>query len=166
MNRTVLIHCFLALVLLSACKKNQFDGVTSNKPAIPVTVSNIYGMYNGVPAISTSANGGGTIAITLTIPASSGRTIKEITRVAVASTPSNYKVVEGTTGLYNTAPIQGTGTSVTFNTTLSEFTSKTGIAAPSPGTATSFLNRYFMFLITLDNGDQIYPVGVRVYVAS
>ena len=53
-----------------------------------------------------------------------------------------------------------------FTTTLAEFTAKSGINVTASGTATSFLSRYFMFLITLDNGEQILPVGVRVYIAA
>lgn len=81
------------------------------------------------------------------------------------TTPNGgYATVKTTTGLYNTAPIAGSGTSVTFTTSIAEFTTKTGIAVPTGGTATSFLSRYFYFLITLDNGEEIIPVPVRVYV--
>ena len=86
--------------------------------------------------------------------------------MGIASTPNNYKVVETATGLYNSAPIAGSGNSVTFTTSLSEYTSKTGLSVTLSGTATSFLARYFIFLVTLDNGDQVYPIGVRVYVAA
>jgi len=125
-----------------------------------------YPIYNGVSTVSASLSGGGVLTIALSIPAASGRTIKEITRVGIASTPNNYKVVETATGLYNSAPIAGSGNSVTFTTSLSEYTSKTGLSVTLSGTATSFLARYFIFLVTLDNGDQVYPIGVRVYVAA
>ena len=165
MNKIIILICLVTIQAFSSCKKDEFNGVTANHPDVPVTVTNLFGTYNGVPTVVTSVSGGGAITITLSIPASTGRTIKEITRVAVASTPGNYKVVEISTGLYNTATIAGSGTTVTFNTTLAEYTSKTGLAAPAAvGTATSFLGRYFIFLITLDNGDTILPLGVRVYV--
>jgi len=166
MNKNTIIICLAAMLIFSGCKKDDFNFLSTSYPDVPVTVTNLYGMYNGVPTVSTSLSGGGAITITLSIPAGSGRTLKEIPRVAVASTPNNYKVVEVTTGLYNTAPLAATGTSFTFTTSLAEFTTKTGISVTTGGTATSFLSRYFYFLITLDNGQQLIPVPVRVYVAS
>jgi ABC-type Fe3+-hydroxamate transport system substrate-binding protein len=159
------ILIFLAAVALTSCEQNDWDIVTDSQASIPVTVSNLYGTFNGVPAVSTSVAGGGSITITLNIPSTSGRTIKEISRVGVSNVTNNYKVVQTTTGLYNTAPVAGSGTSATFTTTLAEFTTKTGVAAPSPaGTSTSFLGRNFYFMITLDNGETIIPMPVRVYV--
>jgi len=166
MNKNTIIICLAAMLIFSGCKKDDFNFLSTSYPDVPVTVTNLYGMYNGVPTVSTSLSGGGAITITLSIPVGSGRTLKEIPRVAVASTPNNYKVVEVTTGLYNTAPLAATGTSFTFTTSLAEFTTKTGISVTTGGTATSFLSRYFYFLITLDNVHQLIPVPVRVYVAS
>jgi len=157
----------LILIFFSSCKKNStLDFATSDaaKPTVPVTISNLYAMTNGVPTVQTSLSGGGAISITLQIPAGSGRTIKQITKVALASNTTSYTVVQNSTAAYNAAPINGSGTSVTFTTSLAEFTAKTGIAITISGTATSFLSRYFYFLITLDNGDQVIAVPVRVYV--
>ena len=164
MNKKLIIVAIVAMLAVTGCKKDEFNFTSQNHPAVPVTVANIYGMYNGVPTVSASLSGGGAITMKLEIPASSGRTIKEITRVGLATTTTNYKVVQVTTGLYNTAPIAGSGTSVTFSTSLTEYTAKTGLAVTVGGTATSFLARYFYFLVTLDNGEQIYAVPVRVYV--
>jgi hypothetical protein len=165
MHKLILVCLFICTGFVS-CKKDEFNGNKTNIPAVPVTVSNIYGTFNGVPTVSTSLSGGGDITITLNVPAGSGRTIKEITRVGLGTVPTNFKVVETANGLYNAAPLAGNGTSVNFTTTLAEFTAKSGINVTASGTATSFLSRYFMFLITLDNGEQILPIGVRVYVAS
>lgn len=153
---------FLASII--SCKKDGFGGLTNSTAEIPVTVSNLYGIFT-YPTVSTSLSGGGAISITLNIPAASGRTIKEITRIAAGTTPANYKVVEVSTGLYNTAPVPGSGTSVTFTTSLAEYTTKTGIAVTVAGTSTSFLGRYFFFRITLDNGQVVLSEPVRVYVA-
>jgi hypothetical protein len=168
MNKAIITLCLSALVAFSSCKKDDFNILTQSHPAVPVTVSNLYIMYNGIPHVQTSMAGGGAITIKLEIPASSGRTIKEITRVSATSTSSNggYASVQTTNNLYNTAPIPGNGTSVTFTTSLAEYTAKTGLAVTTSGTATSFLARYFYFMITLDNGEQIFPVPVRVYVNS
>ena len=165
MNTRLITSFFLVTILFAACKKEEFGYLSQNHPAVPVTVGNLWGIYNGVPAVQTSLSGGGAITIKLDIPATSGRTIKEITRVALHTTPNaGYATVRASTGHYNTAPIAGSGTSVTFTTSIAEFTSKTGITVTTGGTATSFLSRYFYFLITLDNGEQVIPVPVRVYV--
>src|SRR5262245_1874887 len=125
MNTRLIAVFFSLVIILASCKKDDFGYLTQNHPAVPVTVSNLYGMYNGVPTVQTSLSGGGTVTIKLDIPASSGRTIKEITRVGTHTTPNGgYATVRVTTGLYNTAPIAGSGTSVTFTTTLTEYTAK------------------------------------------
>ena len=158
---------FCMAILVASCKKDDFGYLSQNHPDVPVTVGNKWIQYNGVPVVQTSLSAGGVITIKLDIPAETGRTIKEINRVAL-STSSNagYASVRKTTGLYNTAPIAGSGTSVTFTTTIAEYLTKPGTLAPANGTATSFLNNYFYFLIVLDNGQEVIPVPVRVYVAS
>ena len=166
MNKNTIAICLAAMLIFSGCKKDEFNFLSTSYPDVPVTVSNLFGMYNGFPTVSTSVSGGGAISITLNIPASTGRTLKEISRVSTATTPNNYKVVQVSTGLYNTAPLPASGTSFTFTTTLAEYTNKTGAAVTTSGTATSFLGRYFYFLITLDNGQQLIPVPVRIYVAT
>lgn len=159
---------FLAIVVsvaMSSCKKDNIS-LENNLPEIPVTVANKMGTFTA-PTVSTSFAAGAPITITLEIPASSGRTIKEITRVAANTT---YGSVQVATGLYNTAPIAGSGTSVTFSTTLAEYYTKTAIpvasqlTAATSGTATSLLTRNFYFMITLDNDQVIVPTYVRVYV--
>lgn len=159
-----LILGFCLLGLLASCKKDDLSLLSQPHPAVPVTYSNLFGTFNGVPTVATSVSGGGTITIALTIPASSGRTIKEITRVGISNVPNNYKVVQTSTGLYAATPIPASGTTATFTTTLAEYTTKTGLAVTTSGTATSFLARYFYFLVTLDNGEQLIPLPVRVYV--
>jgi len=163
MKRNI-ITCFLLVALFSSCKQNDWEIIEQSQPTVPVTVSNLYGTYNGVPTVSTSLSGGGAISITLNIPSSSGRTIKEISRVATTTVPNNYRVIQATSGLYLSTPIAGNGTSVTFTTTLAEYTQKTGLTVTTGGTATSFLARYFYFLVKLDNDEEIIPIPVRVYV--
>ena len=164
MNKSIIGIIFFAIILFSSCKKDDYNWLKSSHPAVPVTVSNLFGTYNGVPTVQTSVSGGGAITITLNIPSTSGRTIKEITKVALGTNTQNYVVVQNSTAAYNAAPIAGSGTSVTFTTSLTEYTAKTGLAVTTSGTATSFLARYFYFLVTLDNGEQIIPVPVRIYV--
>lgn len=164
------IITLLTVIFFGSCKKEStLDFATSDaaRAAVPVTVSNLYATTNGVPTVQTSLSGGGGITITLQIPGGSGRTIKQIDKVAVAANTTSYTVVQSSaTAAYNATPITGSGTSVTFTTSLTEYTTKTGLAVTASGTATSFLARYFYFLITLDNGAQVIPVPVRVYVNS
>ncbi len=166
MNKIRTIIFLSAILFFTGCKKDEFNFLSVSYPEVPVSVTNLFGVYNGVPTVSTSMTGGGAITVTLSIPAESGRTIKEVTRVGIATTPNNYKVVQIDQGLYSSVPIAGSGTSVTFTTSLAEYTAKTGLAVNASGTATSFLGRYFYFLVTLDNNVQVIPLSVRVYVAS
>ena len=159
---------FLGMILtivMGSCKKENIS-LENKFPDVPVTVTNQIGIFTA-PAVSTSFSGGGNIKIVLAIPASSGRTFKEVTRIAAGTA---YGSVQVTTGLYNAAPIAASGTSFTFTTTLAEYYAKTSTAvsaqatAATSGTATSFLARNFYFMITLDNGQVIVPTYVRVYV--
>lgn len=154
----------LGVVLLSSCEKE--DGPLSDlKPAVSVTVSNATA-YRPEPTVSVSksviVSPGvvGPIQIVLTIPATSGRTITSITKVAAST---SYAAIQstGTTGFYTTAPIPGSGTTATFNTTLTEYVSKTGQAITASNTE---LTRRFYFLVTLDNGSVIVTEPVRVLV--
>lgn len=162
--KSKLIFGLLIVFGLGSCKKENIS-TKNNFPEIPVTVDNKWDVFTA-PTVKTSLSGGGAISVVLSIPESSGRTIKEITRVAASTA---YGSVQSTTGLYNTAPIAGAGTKVTFNTTLAEYTAKTGAAAPTAANAgttaaAAILTRNFYFLITLDNGQTIVPTYVRVYV--
>src|SRR6185369_16379646 len=105
MNRIILAGLLFVMVL-SACNKPSSPGLDNNNPTYALTVSNIYGIYT-YPTVATSVSGGGSITITLNIPQGTGRTIKEITRVALGTSGANYVVAQRTTGLYNTAPIAG-----------------------------------------------------------
>lgn len=164
------ILCFILMsvvIATSSCKKDEFGYMSQSHPDVPVTVMNKFGTYNGVPTVATSVSAGGIIEVKMSIPSSTGRTIKEIKRVALHHTPNaGYGSVQVSTGLYSSVPISGSGTSVTFTTSLAEFTAATGIAVTTSGTNTSFLSRYFYFLITLDNGQEVIPLPVRVYVNS
>jgi len=165
MKINIKLGLFFGIIILmvgASCKKENIS-LQNNFPEVPVTVPNKIGTFIA-PTVSTSFGAGGAIKIVLEIPASSGRTIKEITRVAAGTAVSSVQVA---TGLYNTAPIPGTGTSVTFNTTLAEYFAKVGgtpFTSATSGTATSFLVRSFYFMIKLDNDQVIIPTQVRVYV--
>lgn len=157
-------YILAAGIALSAisCKKDEFNALTDVRPGIPVTVANAT-EYRPGPAVTVSrANPAFTIV--LEIPAGSGRTIKEISKVA--ATAGSSQPLQGTTGLYNSAAIPGSGNKATFSTSLSEFTSKTGRAVPAnnPPVNAVELDRQFYFLVTLDNNETLISQQVRVLV--
>jgi hypothetical protein len=163
MKQITYLLFFVTAIVLSSCKKDGFGPLTDERPAIPVTVANAVEFRPG-PTVNASRVGNN-FSIILEIPASSGRTIKEITKV-VASAGSSAALF-GTTGLYNAAVITGTNsTKITFNTSLTEYTSKTGVAVPAnnPPTNAVELTRQYYFLITLDNNETIVTQQVRVLV--
>ena len=144
---------------LIACKKEEPGRTIDTRPEVPVTVQNAVA-YRPDPTVSTSKSAGGAIQIILTIPPETGRTIKEITKVATNTTYTQIQS-SGSTGFYNSAPIPGSGTSVTFNTTLAEYVAKAAGVIPASNTE---LAKRFYFLVTLDNGSQIVTSSVRVLV--
>lgn len=152
-----------ATITFLSCKKDGFGPLSDVRPAVPVTVTNATEFRPG-PTV-TASRATNNFSIVLEIPASSGRTIKEISKV-VASSGSSAALF-GTTGLYNAAAITGSNsTKITFNTSLTEYTSKTGVAVPAnnPPTNAVELTRQFYFLITLDNNETIITQQVRVLV--
>ncbi len=156
--RNIYLSLVICAALVSCDKNDDFGPLTDARPAIPVTISNASEFRPG-PAVRAS-KATGNIQIVLQIPAESGRTIKEITRVAASTT---FTAIQATTGFYNTTPIAGSGNSVTFNSTFAEYTAKTGLAIPASNTE---LGRRFYFLLTLDNNSTIIPTDVRVLVTD
>src|ERR1700749_2106555 len=113
----------LLMGTLAACNKQNGFGPTYKdyeSPDVPVTVQNAAD-YRPDPTVDAtlSADTVSTpITITLQIPASSGRTIREITEVIPSS---SYTAIQGSAGFFNSAPIPGNGTSVTFTTTVGAY---------------------------------------------
>lgn len=159
---------FLTVLVLgfSACKKEGLNPLSDFRPEIPVTVSNVFD-YRPNPTVKAS-KADDKITITLQIPQSSGRTIKEITKVAAATaanfTPLQTATTVSASGLYSNTPISGNGTSVTFETSFTEYKTKT--ATPATPASNALLARAFYFLLTLDNGETIIPQFVRVWVVD
>jgi len=164
----LLSFLFLAVVMIS-CKKDDFNGLSDVRPAVPVTVTNAID-FRPEPTVSTSISAGGAIQIILAIPASTGRTIKEITRIAASTTYTQIQST-GTTGFYTTTPpftpISVNATTYTFNTSLAEYVVKGPGTIPTISTtAGTELAKRFYFLITLDDGSVIVPESVRVLVTN
>jgi hypothetical protein len=155
------------LLLLTAamvsCKKDEFNGLSDMRPDVPVIVTNAVA-FRPDPAVAASVSAGGAIQIVLEIPENTGRTIKEVTRIALSN---SYTRIQGTTNLFNTAPIPVNSRTWTFNTSLAEYTARGGGAIPpvSTNAATELTNRFY-FLVTLDDGRQVIPMAVRILVRS
>ena len=161
----------LTISVLLSCKKGGFTPISDNRPTTPVNVLNLYATYN-VPVVAASVKDS-VITIQLGIPSSSSNKIKEITRVvysnsiSAAATLLAAKVVNNTNvGIYKSNPIPGNGQTVTFTSSFPEYRQITSQTIPVPTSTNALLNRYFHFLITLDDGTQIITEPVRVYVTQ
>lgn len=162
---TIIIALFVTL--FSACKKEYTDLYKDNRPDIPVTYegATTYG-FNPYITQPLSKN---EISFTLTIPSGSGRTIKEISKVLAGTTAVNAGGVRA--GTYIAAPIPGNGTRAVFNTSIAAF--KASSAAnralverfEANATATQ-LQIAFMFLLKLDNDQEIIPVQAQVWLTK
>lgn len=160
----------LLLVLIAganfACKDDLVysDLVQDRRPAVPITFPNAT-TFGANPFIIVSAGGGGAIKFDLSIPASSGRTIREITTVVGGATGINAGSLNTASLKFNTAPVASSGTTVTFQTTIADFTKKYAAVNVTP-IANPLTPREiaFIFLVTLDNGDQIVTQQVRARI--
>lgn len=162
---------FLLLSVLAfagiSCKDDYVysELVRDNKPAVPVTYTGAT-TYGFDPYYEVSTAAGGNIKISVSIPASSGRTIKEITRVAAGATSINVATLNTVAQNYITAPIAGSGTTVEFTTTLKDFATKRPAVAITPLALPNFREIAFIFLVTLDDGTQIVAQPVRIRVLA
>jgi hypothetical protein len=159
---------FVAVLSFSSCKKDGFGPLSDNRPDVPVTVNNVFD-YRPSPTVKAS-KAENQIKIVLEIPAGSGRTIKQVTKIA-ASTTANYTAIysgtavgTATTQLWSNTPITVNSTTYTFTTTFDEYKAKTATAA-TPGSNT-LLGRDFYFLLKLDNDQEVIPTNVRVWVVD
>ena len=157
-------HLLFVIALLSACsKQNGFGPNYSayNGGDVPVAVTNSIANRPD-PTVTASVGGDSSITVIMTIPPTSSHTIKEITKVA---TSSSYTAIQstGTTGFYPVSAIPGSGTTVTFKTTIGVYRSV--YPKETLKLNTELVNRFY-FRITLDDGSIIYPTPVRVLVVS
>jgi hypothetical protein len=170
MKRVLSISIYSLLLLIGvSCKKTEgFGPLTDNKPAVPVTVANVYD-YLPAPTVKAS-KAENKITITLQIPASTGRTIKEVTKITAQATGSYGTIFTGTavgtsaTQLWSNTPIPVNSTSYTFTTTFDEY--KTKKAVTGTIASNSLLAHDFYFMLTLDNGETVIPTYVRVWVVD
>jgi hypothetical protein len=168
MFRRIISFC-LIVALIASCKKDGFGPLSDVRPAVPVTVSNVYD-YRPSPTVKAS-KAENKIVITLEIPASTGRTIKEVSKIAAATT-GNYSAIMNATAvgttintqLWSNTPIAVNARTYTFQTSFDEYKTKTGTTT-NP-TSNALLARDFYFALLLDNGEVIIPQNVRVWVVD
>lgn len=150
-----------AMIIIS-CSKQDIDPLMDNRPTVPVSITNAT-EFRPDPTVTTSLAAGGNIVVELSIPASSGRTIKEITRIA-ASTSYTKILSGGSTGYYENAPIAVNGTSYTYKTSIADYFVKFPTAAPAKVNTELGLRLYF--LVTLDDNSQLVTMPVRILVLT
>jgi hypothetical protein len=167
--KRIYLVVFLATInLLSSCTK-EVGPLSDLKPVTSVLVSNAIA-FRPEPTVSVSRTAVvspgvlGPIQIVLSLDAASPRSIASITKVAAST---SYAAIQstGSTGFYTTAPIAASGKTATFNTSLTEYTAKTGLAVTTTATPSNTeLARRFYFLVTLDDNSVIVTEPVRVLV--
>ena len=171
MKNTSIQVLLLVLVAIGSfsCKDDLVysDLVQDLRPAVPVTFPGTT-TYGFNPFILSSLAAGGKIEFTLSIPASSGRTIKEITKVVGGATGINVATLNAATPTtaFNPAPIAGNGTMAVFTTNIADFKKKYPTVSTTPIALPNYTEIQFLFLVTLDDGTQIVPEPVRVRVVA
>jgi hypothetical protein len=155
----------MGAIIINSCSKQDIDPLLDNRPAVPVSITNAM-EFRPDPTVTTSLAAGGKIVVTLSIPASGGRTIKEITRIA-ASTSYTKIQSGGSTGYYENAPITVNGTTYTYNTTVTDYFARFPVSNSNPAAkANSELSLRFYFLVTLDDNSQVVTMPVRILVLA
>lgn len=159
----------LLVVVNFACKEdyNFSELVRDNRPTVPVTFPGTT-TYGFNPFIVSSLAAGAPIQFTLSIPSTSGRTIKEITKVVGGATGITVATLNAATSTtaFNTAPIAGNGTTAVFTTTLAAFKTKYPSVNTTPAALPNYTEIQFLFLVTLDDGTQVIPEPVRVRIVN
>lgn len=167
MNISIYKTAFMIMgaIIINSCSKQETDPLLDARPDVPVSITNAT-EFRPDPTVSTSLAGGGNIQVVLSIPAQSGRTIKEITRIA-ASTSYTKIQSGGSTGYYVATPIPVNGTTYTFNTTVSEYFVKFPVSASNPAAKVNTeLALRLYFLVTLDDNSQLVTMPVRILVLA
>jgi len=151
-----------AAIWISCDDEFTHDIVKDNKPEVPVTFTGAT-TYGFNPFYTVSITGDGTIAISMEIPEASGHSIKQIRKITAGGTGLTPGSLLDATAAY-ASNINVNATTVTFTTTLTEFNGKMSAAnkVAAPIAANTFVERAFMFAITLDDDTEIIPVQCRI----
>ena len=185
------IYRILVLVmsvgLLSQCADDgEYDHpiVHDNFPEVPIHFATAatqganpyytvaWGTDGAGSALATPA--ANNIVISISVPDDAPLKIREITKMisgATGITPGNLATV--TVANYLPAPVAVNGTSTTITTNMAEFNTRTPAAARvtqanvNAITATSpYVERAFMFLVTLEDGSTIVTQQLRLRVVK
>lgn len=156
--------CLIALAGFSSCEKDGFVPLTDSRPTIPLILTNSTELRPGYTVRTLQSDGN--FKFDFEIPTSSGRSIKEISKIIAGNGTSKFfGGTAATEFLYINAPIPGSGNKVSFSTSISEYTTKTGAGIPPFGAAAQVeLANQFYFLITLDDNSTIVSEQIRVLV--
>jgi len=158
----ITLYVMIAVLVIDSCSKQQTNPLLDLRPDVPVTITNATD-YRPDPTVTTTI-GSGAIQITLSIPAESGKTIAEITKIAAST---SYTKIQGggTAGFYSATPIPVNGTTYTYNTSLTEYFTKNPVSTANPAAkANTELALRFYFLLTLNDGSKVVTMPVRVLV--
>ncbi|MCH7412805.1 hypothetical protein MM213_04855 [Belliella sp. R4-6] len=160
-------YIFLLVLALfaSSCEQDFGELNRDNVATVPLTFPNAT-TFGFDPYIEVSLSGDGEIRYEMEIPETSGRTISEITKVVGGASDINVGTLNSGTS-YIDDPIQVAGTSTEFVTSISEFEEKVRTNSEGEVTPVEIDEELaFLFLVTLDNGDQIVSTRVRVRVVE
>lgn len=152
-----------AALSFGACSDEfEDDLVRDNRPEVPVTFSGAT-TYGFNPYYTVSISGTGAITFTLSVPAESGRSITSLKKITAGGTGLLPGTLYDATAAY-AADVTVSGSSVTFNTSVTEFNAKMSAANRVPATiaAGAFVERAFLFRIVLDDNSEIVPVQCRL----
>jgi hypothetical protein len=159
-----ILHIALSILMLSflaSCEEDFGTFNRDNRPEVPLMFTNATS-YGHDPFVVVSASE--PIEFVLEIPESSGRTIREIRKVAAGNTSINVGTLNNS-GDYITAPIPGEGNSVVFSTTLAEFRQKRpNVTVNVPETGHTEIS--FMFEVILDNNESIVSMRARARITQ
>lgn len=148
-----------------------------NTPEVPILFTGAT-TFGANPYYQISFQGGAApFSIQISVPEDSPLKIKEITKMiagTTAITPGN--VTSATVANYLAAPIAVNGTSATVTSSLTEFNAKMPAATDVTQTlvdnatantpATPYVERAFMFLVTLEDNSTIITQQVRLRVVK
>jgi hypothetical protein len=146
-----------------------------NIPDVPIMFDGAT-TFGGNPYYQVAFQGGAApISINISVPGDSPLKIMEITKMIAGTTsitPGNVNTAS--VANYLAAPIAVNGTSTTITTSLTEFNAKMPAAsdvtqalvdaATTSTPATPYVERAFMFLVTLEDGSTVVTQQVRLRV--
>ncbi len=159
----------LLAVAFTSCSKDFTDDlVKDNKPEIPVTFEGAT-TYGFNPYYTIPLSGDSVIRFNINIPGDAPLKIREVSKMIAGGTgitPGNLK--DAAVVSYLSGPVAVNGTSVTITTNIREFNTKVSAAnrittAPAAG---AFIERAFLFLLTMDDGSEIIPVQCRIRIIN